>query len=113
MASIKIMQGDSYPVFVALKLKNTGEPITPDMVYEVEICVGEVLRKTYSSEEVFYDANEKEWYFVPTQSETLAMDPGAYEVQARPKFANGAYSTVKGISVGMIIILDANSSEVI
>lgn len=113
MASIRIMQGDSYPIFTAITLKETGEPITPDMVSELEICVGESMRKNYSSGEVVYDEDEKEWYFFPTQDETFAMEPGAYEVQARPKFANGQYSTVRGISVGTIVIIDAKSNEVI
>lgn len=113
MASIKMMQGDSYPVFVALSLKDTGELITPDIVGDVEICVGESLRKTYLSGGVFYDNNEREWFFVPTQEETFAMEPDSYEVQARVKLPNGSYSPVRGIKVGTIDILDANSSEVI
>jgi hypothetical protein len=113
MASVKMMQGDSYAVFVALRLKQTAEPITPDMVSEVEITVGDSLRKTLSAGEVLYDYDQNLWYFIPSQEETLAMDPDSYEVQARPKFANGQYSTVKGISVGNIVILDANSNEVI
>ena len=111
--TVKLMQGDSYPVFVALNIKDTGELITPDLVSDVEICVGSALRKTYASGEVFYDDNEQEWYFVPSQQETFAMEPESYEVQARVKFPNGSYSPVKGIKVGTIIILEANSSEVI
>jgi hypothetical protein len=113
MAAIRMMQGDSYPVYVALNMKDTGEVITPDMVSDVEISVGESLRKTYASGATLYDDTEQEWYFIPTQEETIAMNPGGYEVQARVKFSNGDYSPVKGIKVGSIIILDANSSEVI
>ena len=114
MASVKMMQGDSYAVFVSLTMEQTGDPITPSMVSDIEICVGDsLLRKTYVSGEVMYDATQSLWYFVPTQEETLAMEPDSYEVQARVKFPNGSYSPVKGIKVGTIIILDANSSEVI
>lgn len=113
MASLKIMQGDSYAVFFALRIKQTSEPITPDMVSEVEVTVGKSLRKTYTAGEVRYDDEQSQWYFVPTQDETFAMDPESYEVQVRPKFSNGQHSTVKGITVGNIVILDANSSEVI
>jgi hypothetical protein len=113
MATVKMMQGDSYAVFVSLKLKDTEEPITPHMVSEIEITVGESLRKTYTSEEVRYDDEEMQWYFIPTQEETFALEPESYEVQARIKFANGQYSSVKGIVVGNIMIMDASSSEVI
>jgi hypothetical protein len=83
------------------------------MVSEVEICVGESIRKTYSANEVFYNSAEMEWYFIPTQDETFAIEPGSYEVQVRPKFANGDYPTVRGINVGTIVITDAKSNEVI
>ena len=111
MASIKIMQGDSYAVFFALKFNN--EPLTPDMLSDVEISVGNNLRKLYSSGEVQYDEDSGEWFFRPTQSETLSLEPEFYEVQARVKFRNGEYSDVKGIVIGRIQILDANSEEVI
>lgn len=114
MATVKMMQGDSYPVFVDLKI--SGPPvqiITPAMVEEVEICVGDSLRKLYSSGDVGFDETEKQWFFIPSQQETLDLEPESYEVQARLKFPNGNYSPTKGISVGRIEILDANSTEVI
>ena len=113
MASIKMMQGDSYAVFVSLRMKETGESITPDMVSDVEICVGDSLRKTYASGEVLYDEELREWYFVPSQEETFTLEPDSYEVQARIKFPNGQYSAVRGIKVGSIVIQDAHSEEVI
>ena len=112
MASIKIMQGDSYAVFFGLDFNE--EPITPDMLSDVEIVVGNGdIRKLYSSGEVIYDKDLKEWYFRPTQNETFALEPESYEVQARVKFRTGEYSDVKGITIGRIEILDANSEEVI
>ena len=114
MASVKMMQGDSYAVFVSLTMEQTGDPITPSMVSDIEICVGDsLLRKTYASGEVMYDATQSLWYFVPTQEDTLGMEPDSYEAQARVKFLNGQYPTVKGITVGTIMILDAKSEEVI
>lgn len=111
MATVKMMQGDSYAVFFALKL--SGEPLTPDVLSDVEIYVGDNLRKLYSAGEVFYDTNFREWFFIPSQMETLEMEPESYEVQARVKFRNGQYSAVKGIRVGMLTILDGTSKEVI
>ena len=113
MASVKMMQGDSYPVFVSLKMTQTGDPITPDMVEEVEICVGDSLRKTHTAGEVLYDATQLQWFFVPSQEETFALEPDSYDVQTRIKLPNGQYSPVKGIKVGTIIIIDAQSEEVI
>lgn len=113
MATIRMMQGDSYAVFVDLKMKESGEPITPSMVSDVEIQVGDNLRKTHSAGEVLYDETQSQWYFIPSQEETFALDPESYEVQARIKFSNGKFPAVKGIRVGSIDILDAKSEEVI
>lgn len=113
MAIVMMMQGDTYPVPFTLKIEETNEPIVPDMVTEVEVCVGGFLRKTYSEGKILYDENLKEWFFVPTQQETLAMHPGRYTTQARIKFRNGIHSPVKGICIGTIVITDANSTEVI
>lgn len=111
MAVVKMMQGDSYAIFVDIKAD--GKVMTPDKITDVEITVGESIRKLYSAGEVGYDSSMLQWYFLPTQEDTLAMEPNAYEVQIRVKFPNGQYSAVKGVSVGRIIILDAQSEEVI
>lgn len=111
MAQIKMMRGDSYIVFV--NLTQQGYPLTADMVTDVEICVGENLRKTYSGGEVGYDALRSMWYFRPSQKDTLAMDEGAYEVIVRVKYSPYQTADVKGISVGRITMLDTHSQEVI
>ena len=109
MASIKIMQGDSYVIPVNLTLN--GYPMTPDMVDDVEVCVGEGLRKTFSEGGVGYDTSKQRWYIRPTQEETLALEVEGYDVIARVKFSNGA--DVKGIKVGTIVVLDTHSEEVL
>lgn len=111
MATIKMMQGDSYAIFVNLKID--GNPLTPNMVSEVEITIGDSLRKLYSAGGVKYDTSLLQWYISPTQEETLAMEPNGYDVQARIKLKNGQNSSVKGVSVGRVVIVDAQSEEVI
>lgn len=113
MATVKMMQGDSFAVFFAIRLQDTGDLITPYMVSEVEVSIGDSIRKTYTSGEVSYDATQLQWYFVPTQEETFSLDPDSYEVQARVKFRNEQYSSVRGTNIGSIMILDAQSEEVI
>ena len=113
MATVKMMQGDSFAVFFAIRMKDTGDLITPSMVSEVEVSVGDSIRKTYTSGEVSYDATQRQWYFVPSQEDTFSLDSDGYEVQARVKFRNEQYSSVRGINLGYIMILDAHSEEVI
>ena len=116
MVTRKMMQGDSYPILFTITM-NGSINITPDMVAELEICVGgedEVaVRKTFSSESVWYDSVENKWIFWPSQQETLDMDPGDYDVTARLRFGEGSNAYVIGVKIGKISISDTQSEEVI
>lgn len=116
MAAIKIMQGDSYSIPFSITM-NGSSAITPDMLSELELSVGNnngvVIRKTFSTGEVWYDQAIEQWLFRPTQEETIKMIPGAYEVVARPKLNNGEYSDVIGVEVGRIAVAKGQSKEVI
>jgi hypothetical protein len=111
MATVKMMQGDSRSL--SLQLKVDGKTLIPSMVSEIEVTVGEYIRKLHSNGEVLYDSSDQQWHFVLTQEETLAIEPNGYEVQARIKLQNGQHSPVTGISVGRIIIISSQSKEVI
>lgn len=116
MASQKIMQGDAYALPFEVTI-NEKTIITPDLVSEIEICIGTddltAVRKTYSSGGVWYDYNEKTWYFRLNQEETLSMDPGGYTVIARVKFNGDSNADVIGTKIGSIVITDTFSEEVI
>lgn len=109
MATIKMMQGDSWPIFISLKSGNTV--ITPDLVDDMEVSLGESLRYTMSGGTVRYDVETLRWYILPTQEDTLGLDVEVYEVIARVKFKGNEY--VKGIKTGSILMFDSNSEEVI
>ena len=109
MAAFKMMQGDSYVVPINLKLN--GNPLTPDTVDDVEICVGKQLRKTFRTGGVGYDTSKQRWYIRPAQEETMSIDVGGHSVIARILFSNG--DDVKGIKVGTIMIFESHSKEVL
>lgn len=111
MATFKMMQGDSY--VVPIDLEQSGVNLTPEMISDIEVCVGENLRKTYSDGGVGYDAANQRWYIRPTQEETLALAADGHEVIVRVKYRNTPVADVKGISVGKIIISETLSKEVI
>ena len=106
-----IMQGDSYPLYFDLSLG--GEVLTPDLVAEMEICFGEVLRKLYSAKEIMFEKDTNRWYIWPTQEETLAMPVGALSVIIRMRYNHASMKEVQGYRVGTIKILDTYSEEVI
>ena len=110
-----IMQGDSYPIY--MELKQDGKILTPDMVEELEICVGTdgstALRKLLSEEGALFDENSKCWYIYPTQQETLGLAVGFYYVHARIRYQGEDPEKVIGIPVGRIQIADGLSEAVI
>lgn len=111
MATVRMMQGDSYALMI--NLTQMGGILTPDLVADIEISIGDSIRKTYSGGEVLFDSVEQQWYIKPTQEETLALEPGGYEAIARIKFSDADDADVKGINIGRIIIIEAPSEEVI
>ena len=106
-----IMKGDSYPIYIELLQDDTI--LTPEMVAEIEVCVGESLRKLYSRNEVMFDQSSGRWYIRPSQEETLAWTESAYHVIARIKYANKDLPDVLGLKVGRINVVDTFSKEAI
>jgi hypothetical protein len=111
MAAVVIMQGDSYPVLI--DIEQDGVALTPDMIDDVEVCVGTELRKTYSAGEVGYDIDSGRWFIRPTQQETLNLDEDAYQVIVRVKYKNQPWPDVVGALAGRIMIRGSNSKEVL
>lgn len=108
---MKIMQGDSYAI--PISLTQGGYALTPEMVDDVEVSVGEVMIKKYTAGGVGFDAGSQQWYIRPTQAETLALEAGeAYQVVARVKYKNEP-ADVKGVVIGSIEVEDSPSTEVI
>lgn len=108
MATIKMRQGDSFPILV--ELTQDGEALAPALVSDVEIHVGEELRRTYSGGDLWFDEGEQKWWFLPTQEETHALEPGQYTVEARVKYLD---DTVQGIQLGRVTVDDGISEEVL
>lgn len=106
-----IMQGDSYPVYI--NLTQAGQPLTPEMIAELEICIGKHLRRLYSADEVFYDAEAHRWHIRLSQQETLGLPTGTHSVIVRVKYPAAPDADVKGVYVGSIKIYDTFSEEVL
>lgn len=106
-----IMQGCSCSV--PFYLKQQGKVLTPDLISEIEVCVGETLRRLYSAGEVWYDVDSEQWYIRVTQQETLNMTPGVHPVIARVKYLDEDDSDVAGACVGNIVIPHAPGKGVL
>ena len=112
MASVKIRQGDSYPILI--NVKQEGVPLTPSMVDEVEVSIGSALRKTYTSGGVGYDPSLSRWYIFPTQQETIDLEAGDYEVMVRVKYkTNSSLPYVQSDPADRIVVLESPSKEVL
>ena len=107
---MKIMQGDSRRIPIEITQDNMT--ITPYMLADVEVCVGENVRKAYSNGDVTFDESTGFWYIRLTQEETFGMD-GTQEVIVRVKYKNKPYADVIGYKAGIINAADTISREVL
>lgn len=109
--AMTIMRGDAYAIPV--ELTQGSYTLTPEMVSDVEISVGENLIQKYSQGDVNFDQELQQWYFRMSQADSLAMEANeSYPVIARVKYTNNP-ADVKGIKCGEIIVEDTNSTEVL
>ena len=113
METMKMMQGDTHLVPFTISLDDTGEKITPEMADDIEVCIGKeccaMIRKVYSEGSVAYDAETEQWFFRPSQQETLDLEPDSQDVIARVRIGDD----VRGVKIGRLLILSAQSKEVI
>lgn len=105
---MKIYQGDSYPI--PFGLEQADYVLTPEMVADIRLTVGEELSYTMSSGGVFFDAESQKWYFRPSQAETLALDVDSYQVMAKVKYGNNPADVIS-VPCGRLDVLDATDEE--
>jgi len=104
---IKLTQGESFPIMI--KINQDGTTLTPDMIEDLRICIGDYHR-TYGSGEVKYDTTQLSWYVHPTQQETLAMKVGKYDICCHVKYLDG---TVIIQDVGRLVVEKGCCGEVL
>lgn len=108
---MRIMQGDS--CLVCLDLKQDSKILTSDLLVELEVSVGNCLRKYYSKSEVTFGEEDGLWSFRLTQTETMQLPPRKYSVVVRVKYLDTPDSDVIGVYIGNIEIVAAPSREVL
>lgn len=92
--AVVIKQGDSRDIYFAMKVN--GSPLTPDMLEDLEICIGEELRLTYQNGGVKFDSNSQRWYIWLSQKQTFSLEEGNYKVEIRRKYKNTPRDNVIG-----------------
>ena len=107
--AITIMQGDSYPIYV--NLNQDGKNLTPDMVEDLELCVGEIWNYRYSAGTLSYDFGRKKWYFFPTQEDTINAE-GSHAIYVRPKYY-GDPSEVYTYKIDRLTVVQTDCKEVL
>lgn len=105
---MNIMQGDAYPI--EIEIKQNGDVLTPDMIDDLEICVGDDIRKTYANKEAVH--SDGYWYIRLTQEDTFGMDEGSHKVTVRVKYKNQPPDVV-GRLAGRIKVFRSHSKEVL
>lgn len=105
--ALKIMRGDSY--YVPIEVLQDGKTVTPEIVKDIEVSVGESLQKRYANGDVIY--RDGEWYFRLSQEETFAL-PESAAVYVRAVYP-GDPQDVIGTMAGQVILTDTGSKEVL
>ena len=101
-----MMQGDSYNIGFTV-LNNSGTPVTPDDILDMEITVGH-LTKTYQKNQLLFDSGR--WHFPMSQTEAFGYWPSSVKAQIRIMWANGV---VEGKPINGLRISESISKEVL
>ena len=102
-----MMRGDAY--CLPIMIETESGTASADSFTNVEVCIGNTIRKTMSSGEVIYDA-ERSLFLVPlTQEETFGLH-GRARVNVRCKYPSG---DVIGVDLGVLEFSPSLSKEVI
>lgn len=110
--AVEIMQGDSYAIF--MDLTQDGNQLTPSMIDDLEVYVGESLRLSYLEDSVKYDSSSGRWYIWPTQEQTFALEEGSNKVEIRVRYHNQNTTNVQGYTLtDKIKVKGAVSREVL
>lgn len=110
--AVTIMQGDSRAIF--LNLTQNGSPLTPDLIDDLEVSIGDILQFAFAEDRVKFDAGTSRWCIWPTQDETFSLDEGSYKVEIRVKYHNMNTTNVQGYTLNdKIKVKPALSREVL
>ena len=101
-----IMQGDAYDIPIIIKVD--GEAVTDQTATVVEVCIGDVVKKT---PDVNYSADAGAWVIRLTQADTFAMPVGMIGCQTRVKLANS--DDVIGCQLPPVPVTRSKSREVL
>lgn len=105
--ALKIMRGDSY--YVPIEVIHDGQPVTPTVVKDIEVSIGESLQKRYSNGNVIH--RDGMWYFRLSQEETFNL-PDSAIVYVRAVY-HGEPKDVIGTTAGQVILTETGSKEVL
>ena len=104
---VTITQGESYPIYITLR--QDGRILTPELVADVKICIGN-FHKTLSEGGVQFDAENQRWWIKPTQEETMSIPAASYMATAHVAYADGTvlitpldYVMIRGSCCGEVL----------
>lgn len=102
-----MMRGDAFSL--PIRIDTNSDSASADSFAEVEICIGNTIRKTLSAGEITYD-EERSLFLVPlTQEETFGLH-SRVRITVRCKYLNG---DVVGVDLGILELAPTLSKEVI
>ena len=104
---ITMRQGESYRIY--LNLSQNDSVLTPDMIEDLKICIGDTFSKTWKQGGVAFDETQSRWLIFPTQRETLNMREGKSKISCHVKYPD---SSVIITEIDILQVLKACCKEV-
>ena len=102
-----MMRGDAF--VLPIKIETDDGIATANNFSEVEVCIGNAIRKTMSSGEITYDAENARFLVPLTQEETFSLSCRT-RINVRCKYENG---NVIGRDLGVFEFAPTLSNEVL
>lgn len=105
---IEIHQGDS--CYIPIKLVQNRVPLDSDMLSELEVYVGSVITRRLSDGGVMQNKGETDYYIKLSQTDTMSMRLGQYDVAARAIYRGDEQNSLL-VHIGRISVLPAHPFE--
>ena len=102
-----MMKGDSYSL--PIRIDTDSGVATAESFADVEVCIGNSIRKTLACDEIKYDVEDSLFLVPLSQEETFGL-PKRVRVNVRCTYGNG---NVVGVDLGVIEVAPTLSREVL
>ena len=102
-----MMKGDAY--YLPIKIETDSGVATAESFVDIEVCIGNTIRKLMSSGEIIYDVEQAAFLVPLSQAETFRLN-NRERMNVRCKLYSG---DIIGVDLGVLEFTSSLSKEII